>query len=156
MDSKLQTINQLMSDVHFLSNFLAIDECLQEFVFSYKWPKDLIIWLRRTFSSEVEFDVTDTAFANFLDIAVDRVNEVAQVRLKALSERLSDKINPDDKLDSRVMWTGSGVTPDNKEHGEYLVKLGASYKERLLKKINEEIPRKEEHDIRCKKATHRG
>ena len=134
----------------------AMDKYLEEFVFSNKWPKDLVIWLRRTFYSDTTIDPAEASFANFVDVAAGRLNEVAQARLKTMSDRLADKINAENKLDSQVKWIGGGISSEIKEHGEYLEKLGTDYKEMLMKKVTEEISRKEEYDVRCKKAIHRG
>ena len=149
-------MNRNKSKINAIFLFAAIHKSLEQYILSNIWPKELIFWLQREFSEKDEETSNWSINANFFDIAVDQVDDVARSRLAALSERLAGRINPIQKLDIKVKWSGNGINPDQTLYADYLTEFCSKYQQMLLGRIEDEIQRKQEPDIRCKKSVNRG
>ena len=124
-------------------------------MFSGRVHRDNIVWLRRTFS-RLSLESGSPTLAQYLDLYRDRLDENAQVKLKNLTNKLGDRLDPKHKVDLNVEWEEAGLNPNTPPCKKYLDKLCERYEEALRDVIDRILPKKQEHDVDKVKISHKG
>lgn len=124
-------------------------------VLSDKIHRNNIIWLKRTFT-KLNMESGNHVLSHYLDLHRDRLDENAQTKLKNLSNRIGDRIDPKHKVDVSLEWDEKVMSSPNLEPTRYLDEFCNIYEKTLEDVVKGVIAKKQEHDKTKIKLAHRG
>lgn len=133
----------------------ALENQMEEFLFTNRWSPENVIWMRRKFS-KLDLDSGNSVLGDYVDMSGENFNENAQVRLKNLCNKLTEKVGPDNKVELEVEWAGKGIDAAVPEHATYLGSLCKKYNEVLKQAVDKIMAKKQEQDRRRRKLVNRG
>ena len=94
--------------------------------------------------------------AQYFDLSGDRPMENVQKRLKILTQKLSNSLDPRNKIEHTVPWDDKGLRVENETHAKYLEEMCAQYYSALKDIVDRIIPHKTTQDLDTAKLIFRG
>ena len=129
-----------------MHSILGLDEELQQTVFSGKVNMENVLWIHRSFTG-LDIDLHHNSLWKYMDLTPEGLfDDRSNTKLKNINNQLNDKIEPSNRLDIELEWSGYDIISKAMELGGYLEKLFNKYKEMLRSVIKRVLEEKANYD----------